>query len=148
MRKIKLIVVGSLSEQFKSLAYHYEKNINIFSKLELIEIKEQSQIKNVEEKKFRETNLILQHINQNSQTYLLSLNGKSIDSLEFSNLIKLNHNLTFIIGGSDGVNEKILNNFSKISFSKLTFPHQLFRIMLSEQIYRSFMIINNKKYHK
>ena len=83
----------------------------------------------------------------------MEIEGKELSSTELSNLIDktfiTNPNITFIIGGSDGLDDKIkkLSNY-KLSFSKLTFPHQLFRVILLEQIYRSFKILNNETYHK
>ena len=76
-----------------------------------------------------------------------------MDSLEFASFIdkrlSINSNITFVIGGSNGLHDDIkkLSNY-KLSFSKMTFPHQLFRIILLEQIYRSFRILNNESYHK
>ncbi len=86
----------------------------------------------------------------NSKVILLSLKGKQVDSVSFSKLIEsyTNQSITFVIGGSDGVCENYFDNALKLSFSQMTFPHQLFRIMLIEQVYRAFMILNNSKYHK
>ena len=83
----------------------------------------------------------------------MEIEGKQLTSIELSEMIDktfLNYsNITFIIGGSDGLDDEIknLSNY-KLSFSKLTFPHQLFRVILLEQIYRSFKILNNETYHK
>ena len=100
---------------------------------------------NIELKIKKETKLILEKIPKNSHVIYLSLYGKKMDSIEFSKMLDVD-NLTFIIGGSNGVDETYFLN--KISFSDLTFPHQLFRIMLVEQIFRGFAIKNNIKYHK
>ncbi|UUD35319.1 23S rRNA (pseudouridine(1915)-N(3))-methyltransferase RlmH [Mycoplasmopsis caviae] len=148
MRKIKIVAVGSLSPEFKVLFNQYAKNISHYAQLSIVEIKEFSEEKNIEVKKDKETKLINSHISDDTYVIYASLNGKSLDSVELSNIVNNNTNLTFIIGGSDGVNEDLINCNMKINFSKLTWPHQLFRVMLAEQIYRSFMIINNKKYHK
>ncbi len=84
----------------------------------------------------------------------MDIKGKQLSSEEFSKQIENlsitgKSNITFIIGGSLGISDSVLNKADKkISFSKMTFPHQLFRIMLLEQIYRSFKIINNETYHK
>jgi 23S rRNA (pseudouridine1915-N3)-methyltransferase len=83
----------------------------------------------------------------------MEIEGKQLSSTELSNFIDktflINSNITFIIGGSDGLSPEIkkLSNY-KLSFSSLTFPHQLFRVILLEQIYRCFKIINNETYHK
>lgn len=150
MTKIKIVAVGSLSPKFKSLYEEYAKQVGHFCSLSLSELKEFSEEKNIEVKKEKETKLILDALMPNSKVILLSLKGKQIDSIAFSKLIEMNTNqsFTFIIGGSDGVCEEHFESAQKLSFSQMTFPHQLFRIMLIEQIYRAFMILNNSKYHK
>lgn len=147
---IQIIAVGTLSKEFKPACEKYFKSISNFANINVLEIKEFSEEKNIETKIKKETNLILSKINKNSKTFLFSINGKEYDSFEFSNLIinDKNQNLTFIIGGSNGVDEVMLNNTIKISVSKMTFPHQLFRCLALEQIYRAIMINKNKKYHK
>lgn len=142
--KLNIIAVGSLTKQYLDLYNSYIKKIQPFCSINLIEIKEQN-IDNIELKKEKETKLILEKIPKNSKVYYLSIHGKKIDSIQFSNLL-VEDNITFIIGGSNGVNEEHFEN--KISFSDLTFPHQLFRILLVEQIYRGFSIKENMKYHK
>ncbi|RMA77578.1 23S rRNA (pseudouridine1915-N3)-methyltransferase [Metamycoplasma subdolum] len=142
--KINIIAVGNLTKEFKDLYDSYVKKISFFSKINLIEIKEINE-QNIELKKEKETKLIVEKIPKSSKIFLLSIKGKTFDSVEFSNLLE-EDNLTFVIGGSNGVCEENFDN--KISFSNLTFPHQLFRVMLVEQIYRGFTIKNNIKYHK
>lgn len=142
--KLNIIAVGSLTKQYLNLYNSYAKKIQPFCSINLIEIKEQN-IDNIELKKEKETKLILEKIPKNSKVYYLSIHGKKLDSVQFSNLL-VEDNITFIIGGSNGVNEEHFEN--KISFSDLTFPHQLFRILLVEQIYRGFSIKENMKYHK
>ena len=83
----------------------------------------------------------------------IEIEGKEISSIDFSNKLNeirsINSNITFIIGGSYGLSDEIKNRSNyKLSFSKMTFPHQLFRVLLLEQIYRAFKIINNESYHK
>ena len=142
--KLNIIAVGSLTKQYLDLYNSYIKKIQPFCSINLIEIKEQN-IDNIEVKKEKETKLILEKIPKNSKVYYLSIHGKKIDSVQFSNLL-VEDNITFIIGGSNGINEEHFEN--KISFSDLTFPHQLFRVLLAEQIYRGFSIKENMKYHK
>ena len=142
--KLNIIAIGSLTKQYLDLYNSYIKKIQPFCSINLIEIKEQN-IDNIELKKEKETKLILEKIPKNSKVYYLSIHGKKLDSVQFSNLL-VEDNITFIIGGSNGVNEEHFEN--KISFSDLTFPHQLFRILLAEQIYRGFSIKENMKYHK
>ncbi|VEU60463.1 ribosomal RNA large subunit methyltransferase h [Mycoplasmopsis bovigenitalium] len=148
MKKIKIISVGNLSPEFKELFNSYAKRISHYYSFSIVEVKEFSEEKNTEAKKQKETKLIIDAIQKNSFVILCSLRGKNIDSIELSKIIDNQQDITFIIGGSDGVIEsEIKSNFSWC-FSKLTFPHQLFRVMLSEQIYRAASILNNKKYHK
>ncbi|WP_373440402.1 23S rRNA (pseudouridine(1915)-N(3))-methyltransferase RlmH [Metamycoplasma equirhinis] len=142
--KINIIAVGSLTKEYKTLYDSYIKKITFFAKINLIEIKEIVN-ENIGIKVSKETKLIIEKIPKNSTVYYLSLRGQKIDSKEFSSLL-VEDNITFIIGGSNGVDEQFFQN--KISFSNLTFPHQLFRVMLTEQIYRGFAILNNIKYHK
>lgn len=143
--KLNLIAVGSLSKEYQVIFDEYLKKVNYFAKVNLIEIKEQK-IDNTELKKQKETQLILEKIPKNSLVIYLSLLGKKLNSVQFSSYITNLDNITFVIGGSNGVIESKFNN--KINFSDLTFPHQLFRIMLIEQIYRAFTIKNNITYHK
>ena len=100
-----------------------------------------------------EEKLLLKKINQKDYNIILDIDGKMLNSIELSNHIdktfQINSNITFIIGGSDGLTENVKKTANlKLSFSKMTFPHQLFRVILLEQIYRSFKIINNETYHK
>ena len=143
---IKIICVGKIKEQYlKDAILEYKKRISKYHKLEIIELPDNS----IEE----EGNAILKVINDKDYVITLEIEGQMIDSIEFSNRIEkifIEHsNITFIIGGSDGLSDKIkaISNF-KLSFSKMTFPHQLFRVMLLEQIYRAFKIMKNETYHK
>ena len=101
----------------------------------------------------KEKDLIIKHLGKKEHIITLEIEGKELNSIELSKMIDKtlleNSNITFIIGGSNGLHEEIkkLSNY-KLSFSKLTFPHQLFRVLLLEQIYRSFKILNNETYHK
>lgn len=144
---IKIIVIGKLKEKYLIEAVNdYKKRINKYHKLEIIEIKD-TNIYNEEKE-------IISLINKNEYILLLDIFGKEYSSVEFSNKLQnlfnsSNSNITFIIGSSEGVTEKIKEIVNeKISFSKFTFPHGLFRVILLEQLYRSFKIINNEKYHK
>ena len=143
---IKIICIGKIKEEFyKKAIEEYKKRLSKYTKLEIIELLD-SNIKNEKE-------LILKNINPKDYNILLDINGKEYSSLTFSKhldeLFIGNSTITFIIGGSDGVDDSVKNSVNElISFSKLTFPHQLFRIILLEQIYRSYKIINNETYHK
>ena len=142
--KINIIAVGKLESEFLKLFNKYSKRISFFSSLNVIEIKE-NQHKNVDLKIEKETKLILKSIPKNSKVILCSLEGKEYTSNEFSKFLEVD-NLTFVIGGSNGVNESFFKN--KIKFSTMTFPHQLFRVFLIEQLYRGFAIKKGIKYHK
>lgn len=147
---IKLICVGKIKEDYlKDAIKEYEKRISKYSKLEIIELEDESSGDILSKEKDK----ISRYIQDKDFVITLEINGKEIDSLEFAkkidNIFITNSNITFIIGGSYGLHNDIKkrSNFA-LSFSKLTFPHQLFRVMLLEQIYRCFKINNNETYHK
>ena len=142
---IRIICVGKLKEKYLvDACLEYTKRISKYSKIEIIELKDS----NIKEEKDN----ILKYINKD-YIITLEIEGDVIDSnnlaKKIDNIFLNNSNITFIIGGSDGLHDDIkkISNY-KLSFSKLTFPHQLFRVMLLEQIYRSFKILNNETYHK
>jgi 23S rRNA (pseudouridine1915-N3)-methyltransferase len=149
---IKLICVGKIKEKFlREAILEYQKRLSKYTKLEIIEIPDYSI--NPFENKLKEGELILKNIKEKDFVITLEIEGKMLDSEELSNYLEkvkiINSNIVFIIGGSDGLSDSVSqrSNF-KLSFSKLTFPHQLFRIILLEQIYRAFKIENNESYHK
>lgn len=150
---IKIICVGKIKEDYlKEAIEEYKKRLSKYTKLEIIELQDinNNNINIILEK---EKELILNKISEKDYVITLEIEGKELSSIELSNKIDniliTNSNITFIIGGSYGLHEeiKLRSNF-KLSFSKLTFPHQLFRVMLLEQIYRSYKILNNESYHK
>ena len=143
---IKIICVGKLKEKYLiDLVDDYVKRVNKYHKLELVEVKD-SNIKD-------EAMEIEKYIQSRDFIVTMEIGGKKLNSIEFSkkidNWLMTYGNITFIIGGSDGIDESIKkkSNYA-LSFSDLTFPHGLFRGFLVEQIYRSFKIINNETYHK
>lgn len=144
--KVNIVAVGTLQEKFKSIFSDYVNKILPWAQVNVIEIKEKNDI-NIKLKKTKESKLILEKIPAGSFVILCSLQGKSLSSEEFSKTINKS-NVYFVIGGSDGVVEEMFDKYLKIKFSSLTFPHQLFRILLVEQIYRGLSIISNKRYHK
>ena len=142
---IKIICVGKLKEKYLvDACLEYSKRISKYTKLEIIELKDS----NIKE----ERDNILKYINKEF-IITLEIEGNMLDSptlaRKIDNIFLTNPNITFIIGGSDGLHDDIkkISNY-KLSFSTLTFPHQLFRVMLLEQISRSFKILNNETYHK
>ncbi len=143
---IKVICVGKIKENYlKDAIMDYTKRINKYHKLDLIQVNDSDMEK--------EALLIMKYIDSKDYVITLEINGNSISSVQLSEMIdKLfitNSNITFVIGGSDGLSDiiKKRSNYA-LSFSKLTFPHQLFRVILLEQIYRAFKIMNNEIYHK
>ncbi len=147
---IKIICVGKLKEQYlKDALMEYGKRLSKYSKLEIVELPDYSydEVKTVLE----EGKKIMSKIKDDDYVITLDINGKELNSIEFSDFIDKNNskNMVFVIGGSYGLSSEVKqrSNYS-LSFSRLTFPHQLFRIMLLEQIYRGFKIINRESYHK
>ena len=144
---IKIICVGKIKESYlNDLINDYKTRISKYHKIEIIELKD-SNIKD-------EKDELLKVINPKDYNICMDIDGKEYSSVELSKLINDTFtegygNISFIIGGSDGLDESIKGMCNKrLSFSKLTFPHGLFRGILLEQIYRSFKIINNESYHK
>ena len=144
---IKILCIGKIKEKFfRESIDEYTKRLSKYTKLEIIEVPDNESID-------KEKELLLKHINEKDYIVTLEIEGKELTSPELSKKIEdifmINSNITFIIGSSNGLHDDIkkLSNF-KLSFSKMTFPHQLFRIILLEQIYRAFKISNNESYHK
>lgn len=143
---IKILCIGKVKESFYQDAIkEYMKRLSKYHKVIVEELPDSN--------KQKEEELLLKKINTKDYNIVLDIEGKMLNSIELSNHIdktfQMNSNITFIIGGSDGLTEKVkeIADF-KLSFSKLTFPHQLFRVILLEQIYRSFKILNHETYHK
>jgi 23S rRNA (pseudouridine1915-N3)-methyltransferase len=158
--RITIIGVGKIKERFFEEAIsEYVKRLSKYCKLSIIEIPDEkapeklstSQMKIVKDK---EGDRILQKVKDTDYVICLEIEGKSLSSEELSSLIDKigidgNSDVTFIIGGSLGLSKNVLNraNF-KLSFSRMTFPHQLMRVIALEQIYRAFKISGNEPYHK
>jgi len=149
---IKIICVGKIKEKFfKEAILEYQKRLTKYSKLEIIELPDFSLTP--EQNKEKEGELILKNIKEKDYVITMEIMGKKLDSIELSNFLNKtqieNSNIVFVIGGSDGLSDEVKNRSNyALSFSNLTFPHQLFRVILLEQIYRAFKIINNESYHK
>lgn len=150
---IKIICVGKIKEKFfKEAIEEYKKRLTKYTKLQIIEV-EDVNLPNETFIKQKEKELIEKNINEKDYVITLEIEGKELNSEELSKKIQeleqTNPNITFIIGGSYGLDDRIKERSNyKLSFSKLTFPHQLFRVILLEQIYRSYKIKNNESYHK
>ena len=157
---ISIIAVGKLKEKYLKMAVdEYSKRLSRYAKFEIIELQDEktpdnASIKEEVQIKEKEGNAILSKIKDNAYVIAMDLNGKQLTSVEFSSFISNctvmgNSNIVFVIGGSLGLSEEVIKRADyKLCFSKMTFPHQLFRVMLLEQIYRGFRIMNNEPYHK
>lgn len=143
---IKIISIGKIKEKYlKDGIEDYLKRITKYHKINLIELPDS----NIDS----EGNEIIKYLNNKDYIISLAIEGTNFSSEELSkkidNIFITNPNITFIIGGSNGIREDIKKRSNYLlSFSKMTFPHGLFRLILLEQIYRSFKILNNETYHK
>lgn len=142
MPKIRLICIGKTKEPYlKEGIAEYEKRLRPYCKFEIIELKDEG----IE----KEAKHLQKYLSPN--TFILDANGKEMDSIVFASFIKSkteSQPLTFIIGSAEGVDKGLKGQVQLISLSKMTFTHEMCRLFLIEQIYRSFMIIGNRSYHK
>lgn len=159
MLHINIVCVGKIKESFfRDAIAEYSKRLSRFCTLNIVELQDEKIPDKASEKiefsiKEKEGLNILNHIKKDSYVIGLDLKGKEFDSITFSkeieNISITNSSLTFIIGGSLGLSSEVLSACNKlVCFSKMTFPHQLIRIFLLEQLYRAFKISNNETYHK
>ena len=152
---ITIICVGKIKENYiKEGIEDYEKRIKKYTKFNIIEVKEEDCNKDSKNAVLTEGRYILEKLPKNSYIITMDIQGKQLSSTELADKIENiytnnSSEITFIIGGSIGLSDEIKekSNF-KLSFSKCTFPHQLFRMILLEQIYRAYKINNNETYHK
>ena len=144
---IKIICLGKIKEKYlNDLVNDYKNRIAKYHKIEIIELKDTN---NLEE----ERDNVFKHISNQDYIISLDIDGKEYDSVSLSKIIDnafmTNGTIAFIIGSSYGLHEDVKTKSNlRLSFSKMTFPHGLFRGILLEQIYRSFKILNNETYHK
>ncbi len=144
---IKIICLGKIKESYLiDMINDYKQRISKYQKIEIIELKDTN---NLEEEK----NMILKNITNHDYLISLDIDGIEMDSIVLAKTIDKafleKDTITFIIGSSNGLSTEIKNISNiRLSFSKLTFPHGLFRAILLEQIYRSMKILNNETYHK
>ena len=150
---IKIICTGKLKEKYLIDAQEeYIKRLKKYTNIELIELNDST----IDDEKIaleKEKDQILKHIKPKEYLITLEIEGKELSSTELAEKLDktfiTNSDITFIIGGSYGIHPSIKEKSDfKLSFSKMTFPHQLFRILLLEQLFRSYKILNNEKYHK
>ena len=150
---IKIITVGKIKEEFiKDSLKEYLKRLSKYTKINIIEIEDDNS-KDINKSLSTEKDKILKYINEEDYIITLEIEGIMLDSITLSKKIEElfieSKKIVFIVGGSNGIHDDIKSRSNyKLSFSKLTFPHQLFRVILLEQIYRSFKIINKETYHK
>ena len=158
--KITIIAVGKIKEKFfRDAIDEYAKRLSKYCKFEIIEVADEKtpdKCSETEEQLIlsKEAEKIMKHIRPDMFVYALAIKGKKLDSVAFANDINQlglsgKSSIAFVIGGSLGLHESVLKRSDKqLSFSDMTFPHQLMRVILSEQIYRCFRIIANEPYHK
>lgn len=158
--KLTIISVGKLKQKYLQLGINeYSKRLSRYTKLELIEVQDEKvpDIMSITEKNIilkKECQKILPYLKNNMYIIALVIDGNQLSSVQLSSFIQNKmvngiNNIVFIIGGSIGLSEEIINRADyKLSFSNMTFPHQLMKLILLEQIYRAYKIINNEVYHK
>lgn len=150
---IKILTVGQIKEKYlKDAIEEYKKRISKYTNIQIIEVKDEGLVEEQKAIKLEEEKLT-KYISDKDYIITLEIEGKQYTSPEFAKKIDQilieNSNLVFIIGGSYGLSNEIKNKSKMhLSFSQMTFPHQLFRVLLLEQIYRAYKINNNESYHK
>ena len=156
---IKIYAIGKCKDFYKDGIEEYTKRLSSYCKLQIVELKDEPipdkpSEAQIEKAKEVESNRVLNLLKPNEYLIALDLNKKEMDSVEFSKflnekLVDAGSSISFVIGGSYGLSDALKKRAnSSISFSKMTFPHQLARLILLEQIFRAFKILNNETYHK
>ena len=153
--KIRILTIGKLKEKYLVNGINeYVKRLNAYCKVELVEVPDEPIPDNASENveniiKDKEADKIVSKIKDDEYVIVLDLHGKEIDSVAFSKHIEEKSTITFVIGGSLGLGKSLLQRADyRLCFSKMTFPHQLMKLILVEQVYRAFKIMNNQTYHK
>ena len=157
---ITLITVGKIKEKYyRDAIDEYAKRLSRYCKLEIIEVADEKTPDNASETvelqiKEKEASRIMKYIKDDTYLIALAIEGKKLDSVQFAQKLEQlcvqgNSNISFVIGGSLGLHPTVMKRADyKLSFSDMTFPHQLMRVVLLEQIYRCYRIINGEPYHK
>lgn len=158
--KITVIAVGKIKEKyFKDALAEYSKRLSRYCKLEIIEVADEKTPDQASEAaedliRAKEGERILKHIRDDMYVIMLEIGGKMLTSEEFADKIETlgvqgKSSIAFVIGGSIGLGKEVLKRSDfALSFSKMTFPHQLMRVVLLEQVYRGYRIMNGEPYHK
>lgn len=158
--KVTVITVGKIKEKYlKDAIGEYSKRLSRYCKLEIVEVADEKTPDHAGETlenqiRSKEGERIQKYMKEDAYTIALAIEGKMLSSEEFAEKIEHlgiqgNSHIQFLIGGSIGLDEQILAKADyQLSFSKMTFPHQLMRVILLEQIYRAYRIISNEPYHK
>lgn len=158
--KITVISVGKIKEKYFTGAINeYAKRLTKYCKLDLIEVPDEKAPENLSDKemiqvKDKEGERILAKISDQAYVIALAIEGKQVTSEELSDKIEKlgvsgKSHITFVIGGSLGLSDNVMKRANyKLSFSKMTFPHQLMKVVLLEQVYRAYRIARNEPYHK
>lgn len=158
--KITVITVGKIKEKYlKDAIAEYSKRLSKYCKLEIVEVADEKTPDNASETvenqiRAKEGERILKYVKDDAYVITLEIKGRQVTSEELADKIDTlgiqgTSHITFIIGGSIGLGEEVLERSDyALSFSKMTFPHQLMRVILLEQIYRSYRIIHGEPYHK
>ena len=158
--KITILCVGKIKEKFyRDAISEYEKRLSRYCKLEIIEVADEKTPDNASETverqiKEKEAERMEKYLKEGAFVCALAIDGKQLDSVELSEKVEslgtggISH-IIFLIGGSLGMSDELLKRADmKLSFSRMTFPHQLMRVILLEQIYRAYRIMNHEPYHK
>ena len=158
--RISVVCVGKIKEKYLKLGIdEFSKRLSKYCKLEVIELDDEKAPENLSDKemmmiKEKEGKKILSKIKDNSHVIALAIDGKNLSSEELADTIdnlgvRGTSHIVFVIGGSLGLSDDVMRRANyKLSFSKMTFPHQLMRLILLEQVYRAFRIMKNEPYHK
>lgn len=158
--KLTILCVGKMKEAYlRDAVKEYEKRLSRYAKLTTVEVADERTPDHASEKeemqiRQREGKRLLQHIRENDYVIALAIDGKQYDSVEFAKKLEGYGisgigSVVFVIGGSIGLSEDVLKRADDtVSFSRMTFPHQLMRVILLEQIYRGYRIMKGEPYHK
>lgn len=158
--KVSVICVGKIKEKFyRDALDEYAKRLSRYCKLDIVQVEDEATVENPTEAqenaiKAKEGQRILAKIPESAYLCTLEIGGKAMDSVKFSkwmenSAVSGKGHMVFVIGGSLGLDQAVINRSDfHLSFSEMTFPHQLMRVILLEQIYRGFRIMHNEPYHK